>query len=142
MASSPEPSQIQELIRTRLAAARQQVKRLSALNLVFTLANVLAGALATLIAALAAVLGGAALQGGGTLVWQVICAFVAIFSFVSTAAGGLSQQLGVAEKLSQSRACAGRLDALETALALGSQQPDEVVKEYSRIQAEFPTVLG
>jgi hypothetical protein len=109
------------------------------------LANVVSPAAATLLATVAATIGGntmfaqAATQSedGG---WRFACILVAVFSFIATVSGMFKKQFE--DRLTQGNQCVGRLLSLELALTTGSMGWEEAAKEYSEIVKAFPDFVS
>ncbi len=108
-------------------------------------ANVVAPAAATLLAAVTAAVGGDSLfaqaatqsEGGG---WRLACIVVAILSFIGTVSSMFKKQFD--ERLAQGNQCVGRLLSLDLALATGSRSFEEAAKEYGEIVKSFPELVG
>jgi hypothetical protein len=109
------------------------------------MANVISPAAATLLAALAAAMGGntmfaqaaAQSEDGG---WRLACILVAIFSFVGTVSSMFKKKFE--ERLTQGNQCVGRLLSLDLALTTGSRTFEEAAKEYSEIVKAFPDFVA
>jgi len=104
-------------------------------------ANVVSPAVATLLATVAATLGGNAMfaqaairsEDGG---WRFACILVAIFSFIATVSGMFKKQFE--DRLTQGNQCVGRLLTLDLSITTGSSSWEEVAKEYGEIVKSFP----
>jgi len=107
-------------------------------------ANVVSPAAATLLAAVAAAIGGNAMfaqaatqsEDGG---WRLVCILVAIFSFIGTVSSMFKKQFE--ERLTQGNQCVGRLLNLDLAITTGSSL-EEAAKEYREIVKTFPEFVG
>jgi hypothetical protein len=109
------------------------------------MANVISPAAATLLAAVAAALGGntmfaqaaAQSEDGG---WRLACILVAIFSFIGTVSSMFKKKYE--ERLTQGNQCVGRLLSLDLALTTGSRTFEEAAKEYGEIVKAFPEFVA
>ena len=108
-------------------------------------ANVVSPAAATLVAALAATVGGNAMfpqaavqsEDGG---WRLACILVAIFGFIATVSGMFKKQFN--DRLVQGNQCVGRLLSLDLAITTGSSDWEEAAKEYGEIVKTFPEFVS
>ena len=108
-------------------------------------ANVVSPAAATLLAALAATIGGnkmfvqaaAQSEDGG---WRLACILVAIFGFIATVSSMFKKQFD--DRLAQGNQCVGRLLSLDLAITTGSSNWEEASKEYSEIVKTFPEFVS
>ena len=108
-------------------------------------ANVVSPAAATLVAALAATIGGntmfpqAAAQSadGG---WRLACILVAIFGFIATVSGMFKKQYD--DRLVQGNQCVGRLLSLDLAITTGNSDWEKATKEYGEIIKTFPEFVS
>ena len=108
-------------------------------------ANVVSPAAATLVAALAATVGGNAMfpqaaaqsEDGG---WRFACILVAIFGFIATVSSMFKKQFD--DRLVQGNQCVGRLLSLDLAITTGSSDWEEAVKEYGEIVKTFPEFVS
>jgi hypothetical protein len=107
--------------------------------------SVVAPAAATLVAALTALIGGnnifpqaaAQVDDGG---WKLACALVAILAFIATVSSMFKKQAD--EQLSQGNRCAGRLTALDAAVAISSHSWEEMTREYEDIVKAYPDLVS
>ena len=108
-------------------------------------ANVVSPAAATLVAALAATVGGNAMfpqaavqsEDGG---WRFACILVAIFGFIATVSSMFKKQFD--DRLVQGNQCVGRLLSLDLAITTGSSGWEEAAKEYGEIVKTFPEFVS
>ena len=108
-------------------------------------ANIISPAAATLVAALAATIGGNATfpqaaansEDGG---WRLACILVAIFGFIATVSGMFKKQFD--DRLVLGNQCVGRLLSLDLAITTGSSDWDEAAKEYREIVKTFPEFIS
>jgi len=108
-------------------------------------ANVVAPAAATLLAAVTAAVGGDNLfvqsavqsEDGG---WRLACILVAIFSFIGTVSSMFKKQFE--ERLTQGNQCVGRLLSLDLSLTTGSGSWEDSAREYGEIVKSFPEFVG
>lgn len=130
-----------QLVKSSLAGAREKVTRLRRTDAQLFVTNVVSPAAATLIAALAASIGGntmfrqaaAQSEDGG---WVLACGLVAIFGFIATVSGVFKKQFD--DRLAQGNQCVGRLLALDLGISSGSTDWEEAAKEYSEVLKTFP----
>lgn len=109
------------------------------------LANVISPAAATLIASMAAAIGGnnvfsqaaAQAEDGG---WRLACILVAIFGFIATISSVFKKQFE--DRLTKANQCVGRLLNLDLAITTGSNDWNEAAKEYSEIVKNFPEFIS
>lgn len=76
--------------------------------------------------------------GEGPPGWRISCIIAAVFGFATTVCVGLNQQLKLSDRLSKGNECAGRLRALDVAVATDSRDWDEVATEYQEIVRLYP----
>jgi hypothetical protein len=108
-------------------------------------ANVVSPAGATLLATIAASIGGNAMfvqaatqtEDGG---WRLACILVAIFSFIATVSGMFKKQFE--DRLTQGNQCVGRLLSLDLAIATGSNNWEAMSREYGEIIKAFPDFVS
>jgi hypothetical protein len=108
-------------------------------------ANVVAPAAATLLAAVTATVGGNAMftqaatqaEDGG---WRLACILVAIFGFIGTVSSMFKKQFE--ERLTQGNQCVGRLLSLDLSLTTGSGNWEDAAREYGEIVKTFPEFVG
>ncbi len=102
-----------------LECSRKKIHSLRLINTSLAILTLLAGGLATLLGAGAAISGQVVL-GTGPSGWKITCGIVAILSFIATLATGIKEQFQIAQELSKSQICSGQLRSLELELASGS----------------------
>jgi hypothetical protein len=123
-----------QLVKTSLVSTREKVARIRRTDTQLFVTNVVSPAAATLIAALAASIGGnnmfqqaaAQTEDGG---WVLACSLVAIFGFIATVSSVFKKQFD--DRLAQGNQCVGRLLALDLGITSGSTAWEEAAKEYS-----------
>ena len=131
-----------QTLKTSLRTAKAQAARARRTDIGLFIIVIIAPAVATLIAALAAVAGGndlfpfiTGVDDGG---WKFACALAAGFSFIAALGSAFKER--VDKHVNQSKACVGRLMALDVALLTGHLSREEVMKEYAAVlkdHAEF-----
>lgn len=134
-----------QLIKTSLASAREKVARIRRTDTQLFVANVVSPAAATLIAALAAAIGGnemfsgaaARAEDGG---WILACGLVAVFGFIATVSGVFKKQFD--DRLVLGNQCVGRLLALDLAITSGNTEWEDAAKEYGEVLKAFPEFIG
>ena len=132
-------------VKTSLASAREKVARLRRTDTQLFVTNVVSPAAATLVASLAAAMGGnelfrqAAVQteDGG---WVLACGLVAVFGFIATISGVFKKQFE--DRLTQGNQCVGRLLALDLAITSGSTDWEEATKEYGDVLKAYPEFIS
>jgi len=97
--------------------------------------GLIAGALGTILAGLAA--GRGPLAGQGTHAWKVTCGVIGVLSACATLLPGLNQQLSVPDRLVKATACVGRLRALEIALTVAQRDPTLIATEYQEVATAY-----
>ncbi len=132
-------------VKASLASVREKVARIRRTDTQLFVTSVVSPAGATLIAALAATIGGnkmfsqaaAKMEDGG---WILACGLVAIFGFIATVSGVFKKQFD--DQLVLGNQCVGRLLALDLALTSGSTEWEEAAKEYGEVIKAFPEFLS
>jgi hypothetical protein len=130
-----------QLVKASLANAREKVGRIRRTNTQLFVTNVVSPAAATLIASLAAAMGGnelfrqaaAQTEDGG---WILACGLVAVFGFIATVSGVFKKQFD--DRLAQGNQCVGRLLAITS----GSTKWEEATKEYGEVLKAFPEFIS
>ncbi len=134
-----------QLVKTSLANAREKVSRVRRTDTQLFVTNVISPAAATLIAALAAAIGGNAMfkqaaaqtEDGG---WVLACALVAVFGFIATISGVFKKQFD--DRLALGNQCVGRLLALDLAITSGGTEWEEAAKEYGEVLKAYPEFIS
>ena len=134
-----------QLVKTSLASAREKVARIRRTDTQLFVTNVISPAAATLIASLAAAIGGnvmfkqaaAQAEDGG---WVLACSLVAVFGFIATVTGVFKKQFD--DRLAQGNQCVGRLLALDLAISSGHTDWEEAAKEYGEVLKAFPDFVS
>lgn len=132
-------------VKSSLANAREKVSRIRRTDMQLFVANVVSPAAATLIATLAAALGGnelfsqaaAQAEDGG---WVLACGLVAVFGFIATVSGVFKKQFD--DRLVLGNQCVGRLLALDLAITSGNTGWEEAAKEYGEVLKAFPEFIS
>lgn len=132
-------------VKSSLANAREKVSRIRRTDMQLFVANVVSPAAATLIATLAAALGGnelfsqaaAQAEDGG---WILACGLVAVFGFIATVSGVFKKQFD--DRLVLGNQCVGRLLALDLAITSGNTGWEEAAKEYGEVLKAFPEFIS
>jgi hypothetical protein len=130
--SSQDHAALTPSVKTSLANAREKVARLHRIDTQLFVTNVISPAAATLIASLAAAIGGnnmfkqaaAQSEDGG---WVVACALVAVFGFIARISGVFKKQFD--DRLAQGNQCVGRLLALDLAITSATTDWNNASKE-------------
>ena len=130
-----------ERIRTDLQRVEGRAERLHRTNVRLIVASLIASGLATLLAGLTAATG-PVLGGAGVSGWRWTCGIVAVVSGLAGLLTLVHQRLQVAENLAQSRACEGRLKALELALTVKGRDALDVARDYEEVLAAHAAVLA
>lgn len=131
-------------VKASLSVAKNKTAGIRKTDSQLFVANVVSPAAATLLAAVAAAIGGNAMfaqaatqsEDGG---WRLVCILVAIFSFIGTVSSMFKKQFE--ERLTQGNQCVGRLLNLDLAITTGSSL-EEAAKEYREIVKTFPEFVG
>jgi hypothetical protein len=132
-------------VKSSLAIAREKVERIRRTDMQLFVANVVSPAAATLIAALAAAMGGdelfkqaaAQAEDGG---WILACGLVAVFGFIATVSGVFKKQFD--DRLVLGNQCLGRLLALDLAVTSGNTEWESASREYGEVLKAFPEFIS
>jgi hypothetical protein len=132
-------------VKASLGTAKNKTARIRKMDTQLFVANVVSPAAATLLATLAATIGGnrmfaqaaAQSEDGG---WRLACILVAIFGFIATVSGVFKKQFE--DRLTQGNQCVGKLLSLDLAITTGSNSWDEAAKEYGEIVKTFPEFIS
>jgi hypothetical protein len=132
-------------VKASLSAAKNKTAGIRKTDSQLFLANVVSPAAATLLAALAAAIGGnsmfaqaaAQTEDGG---WRFTCILVAIFSFIGTVSSMFKKQFE--DRLTKGNQCVGRLLSLDLAITTGGSNWEEATKEYREIVKTFPEFVS
>jgi hypothetical protein len=132
-------------VKASLSAAKIKTASIRKTDSQLFVANIVSPAAATLLATIAAAIGGnsmfsqAAVQSedGG---WRLACILVAIFSFIATVSGMFKKQFE--DRLTQGNQCVGRLLSLDLAITTGSSNWEDAAKEYGEIVKTFPEFVS
>jgi len=132
-------------VKASLSTAKNKTADIRKTDSQLFVANVVSPAAATLLAALAATIGGnkmfvqaaAQSEDGG---WRLACILVAIFGFIATVSSMFKKQFD--DRLAQGNQCVGRLLSLDLAITTGSSNWEEASKEYSEIVKTFPEFVS
>ncbi len=136
---------ITQSVKTSLNTAKQRTDSLRRRDAQLFLANVISPAASTLIAALAAAVGGnqvfsqaaAQAEDGG---WRLACVLVAVFGFAATISGVFKKQFE--GRLAQGNQCVGQLLRLDLALSAGVSDLETAAKEYGEIVKAYPELVS
>jgi Ni/Fe-hydrogenase subunit HybB-like protein len=124
-----------QAVQASLNVAQAHASRARRTDIILFIVMIVAPAAATLIAALAAVAGGNNLFPQATGVddggWKLACALAAGFSFIAALGSAFKER--VDKQVEQSKACVGRLMALNVALALGHLSREQLMKDYADV---------
>jgi len=144
-AQTQDRSAFIQSVKTSLATAREKVARIRRTDTQLFVANVVSPAAATLIAAIAAAVGGnemfrgaaAQVEDGG---WVLACSLVAVFGFIATVSGVFKKQFE--DRLVLGNQCVGRLLALDLGITSGNTPWEEATREYSEVLKTFPEFIS
>jgi hypothetical protein len=122
-AQSQDRSAFTQSVKTSLATAREKVARIRRTDTQLFVTNVVSPAAATLIATIAAAVGGNVMfrgaasqaEDGG---WILACSLVAVFGFIATVSGVFKKQFE--DRLVLGKQCVGRLLALDLGITSGN----------------------
>jgi len=132
-------------VKASLSTAKEKTSNIRKTDSQLFVANVVSPAAATLLATIAATIGGNAMfaqaaaqsEDGG---WRLACILVAIFGFIATISGVFKKQFE--DRLTRSNQCVGRLLSLDLAITTGSSNWEEMSKEYGEIVKAFPEFVS
>ena len=132
-------------VKASLSSAKNKTASIRKADSQLFVANIVSPAAATLLATLAATIGGnemfaqaaAQSEDGG---WRLACILVAIFGFIATVSGMFKKQFE--GWLMQGNQCVGRLLTLDLAITTGSSSWEEAAKEYGEIVKAFPEFVS
>jgi hypothetical protein len=132
-------------VKASLSTAKNKTTRIRKTDSQLFIANVVSPAAATLLATLAAAIGGNTMfaqaasrsEDGG---WRLACILVAIFGFIATVSGVFKKQFE--DRLAQGNQCVGRLLNLDLTITTGSSSWEEAAKEYGEIVKAFPDFVS
>ena len=132
-------------VTSSLASVREKLARIRRTDTRLFVTNVISPAAATLIAALAAAIGGntmfaqaaAQSEDGG---WVLACGLVAVFGFIATVSGVFKKQYD--DRLVLGNQCVGRLLALDLAITSGNTEWEEAAIEYGEVLKAFPEFVS
>ena len=128
-------------VKASLNTAKSKTANIRKTDSQLFIANVVSPAAATLLATVAATIGGnetfaqaaARSEDGG---WRLACILVAIFGFIATVSGVFKKQFE--DRLTQGNQCVGRLLNLDLSITTGSSNLEEAAKEYGELVKAFP----
>lgn len=135
-----------ERIQDGIRKADAQTSDMKKKNSRYITTGIVASALSTVIAGLAAALGpvvGQQLIGAGPPgpAWKLTCGAIAVCTGIATVFSGLQKQLSIAERLAKTTACSGKLHSLEFGLTVNNRDTAEVAKEYEMAIASYPEII-
>ena len=142
---TPDHTEFARSVKTALSVVKNKTASIRKRDSQLFVANVVSPAAATLLATIAATIGGNAMfaqaaaqsEDGG---WRLACILVAIFSFTATVSGMFKKQFE--DRLTQGNQCVGRLLTLDLAITTGSSSWEEAAKEYGEIVKTFPEFVS
>ena len=132
---------LQERVQASLARTSGRISQLSLLRTILVSVTLVTGAISALLAGLSGVTGGPVI-GSGDAGWGLTCLLAAVLTLTGTLASGANEQFRVSETLDRARACAGRLNALQVALSVGTLTISDIASRYTELVAEYQSVLG
>ncbi len=143
--SAQERELFAQSVKAGLHKAQERAAGFRKTDTLLFVTSVVSPAAATLVAALTALIGGnnifpqaaAQVDDGG---WKLACALVAVLAFIATVSSMFKKQAD--DRLSQGNLCAGRLTALDAAIAVSSHTWEEVTKEYEDIVRAYPDLVS
>jgi hypothetical protein len=136
--SKQDPEAFAQIVKDTLQKAQAHISSLRKTNTWLLITGIVSSAATTLVAGGTAAAG--PVVGAGTAGWRIACIVAAVFAFTATVCTSLSQQMKISEQLMQGTQYVGRLRALELALATGSQNWEEITKEYGEIVRGYPEI--
>lgn len=134
-----------QAVKASLNTAKQKTDAIRRRDSQLFMANVVSPAAATLLAGLAAAIGGnqmfpqaaAQMEDGG---WKLACALVAVFGFIATISSMFKKQFD--DRLTQGNQCVGELLKLDLEITTGVSDWDAVAKEYGEIVKMYPEFVS
>ncbi|HEX9333735.1 MAG TPA: hypothetical protein VF896_17725 [Anaerolineales bacterium] len=144
-AATQDHAAFTQSVKASLANAKEKAASIRRTDTQLFVTNAVSPAAATLIAALAAAIGGNELfkqaaaqsEDGG---WKLACILVAVFGFIATVSSIFKKQFD--DRLTLGNQCVGRLLTLDLAITTGSLGWEEAAKEYSEILKAFPEFIS
>jgi hypothetical protein len=133
MANSADLTRHSELLREQinssLEKAQTQRNTLRRNNSRYTVANMILGAIATLLAGTAGFVG-----NSGT--WRSVCLLAAVCSAGAT----VTAKMQTADQLTEASECVGQLKALRIETIIPTYDLEQVSEKYQQILSEFSTI--
>jgi hypothetical protein len=129
-----------KMVRSSLRKAQEITSDLRKKNTRLLIAGMVFSAGTTLVAGGTAAAG--PVVGVGVTGWKIACIVAAVLAFASTVSTALTTQLKFGERLSHGNQCIGRLKSLDVAIATGSENWEEVNKEYGEIVKAYTAFIG
>ena len=129
-----------KLVKDSLQKAQKRTSGLRKTNTRLIITGMLCSAGTTLVAGGTAVTG--PVVGVEDAGWRLACIVAAIFAFVSTVCTALITQVKFGERLSEGNQCVGRLEALKVAIITGTENWEQVTKEYGEIVKAYTEIIG
>lgn len=134
-----------QTLKSNLNNVKNKVAKIRRTDTQLFVLDIVSPAAASLIAGLAAAIGGdqmfaqAAMQSndGG---WVLACILAAVFSFIATLSGMFKKQFD--DRLATGNQCLGRLLSLDLVITTGKGDWDEAVREYADILKTFPEFIS
>ncbi len=134
-----------QTVKSNLTSVKTKVAQLRRTDTQLFVLDTVSPAAATLVAALAAGIGGnhlfvqaaAQSEDGG---WKVACILAAIFGFIATISGMFKKQYD--DRLARGNQCVGRLLSLDLALTTSGGDWEAAAREYGELIKTFPEFLG
>ena len=120
---------LREQIEGSLEKAQAQKHTLKRTNSRYTIANIILGALAALLAGTAGTVGSAKN-------WKPVCLFAALCS----AGAAATAKLQTSEQLTEASECVGQLKALKVETIAPPDDLEKVSEKYQQILSEFSTI--
>jgi hypothetical protein len=140
---APELGEDQQALLERVMKSLRKSEKtsleLSNKNTLLLLTGLLTSTAATLVAGITVAAG--PIIGEGVGGWKLACAVAAVLAFSSTVSIGLGQQLRIAERLSTTNQCRGRLNSLKVIISTTNHSLEEVANEYAQIALSFPELV-
>ena len=125
-----------DMVTNSLRKAERLAAELRRKNTRLVVAGISSSALCALFAGITAARG--PLIGTGPDGWRLACTISAVLAFGTTLCIGLSQQLGISDRLSTANQCVGRLRSLGVTITTSSRRWEDVTNEYAEIEQTFP----
>ena len=140
-----EQAQFAASVKASLNTARQKTSAINRIDTGLFAVNVISPAAASLLAAVASIIGGNTIfppaavivEDGG---WRLACILVAIFSFIATIGSAFKKIFE--DRLTRGNQCVGRLLTLDLAMSTGNKSRQDAAWEYGEIIKNYPDFVS